>query len=363
MDTKQKKRRRLRRRFVPVLCISAVLSAIFFLIFLYLGKIPDSQYAAERWRGENDTRFAQVSWFAGSGDTLSPGQISAFRRNLSDRLLQEAETSEEDVLFTDAWSLGIQVSVTGEHGSADTAGFAVGGNFFFFHPLRLVSGSYLTESDVNSDRVLLDRELAWRLFGGTDLEGLSVTVNGTPMVVAGVVEREQDFATEKAVGEGMCLYMGTRAYQQLAANEENVRLIDCYELVCMQPVDSYAENLLSELFPVGQGTVLTNTGRFRISPILEMLRGFGERSMRKDALVLPYWENAARCLEDWCALFAALAIAFGLCPCVVVFVFVMVLLVRLKDRLTVLLPQLLDQAVERSRRRRNYKFEQERRIS
>ena len=53
---------------------------------------------------------------------------------------------------------------------------AVGGQFFEFHPLRLLSGSYIAEGDLSPDRVLLDRELAWELFGGTELTGMSVEV-------------------------------------------------------------------------------------------------------------------------------------------------------------------------------------------
>ena len=42
------------------------------------------------------------------------------------------------------------------------------------------------------DRVLLDRATAWLLFGGMDLTGMSFSLNGTPVVVAGVYSHETD---------------------------------------------------------------------------------------------------------------------------------------------------------------------------
>lgn len=61
----------------------------------------------------------------------------------------------------------------------------MGGNFFDFHPIRLLSGNYISPDDLMKDRVLLDEDTAWLLFGGTQLEGLSFKIDGVPFVVAG----------------------------------------------------------------------------------------------------------------------------------------------------------------------------------
>jgi len=92
---------------------------------------------------------------------------------------------------------------------------AVGGNFFDFHPIRLLSGNYITPDDLMQDRVLLDEETAWLLFGGTELSGMSFKINGVPFVVAGVIQREQDFASEKAYSSGMGIYMSYDGYSSL----------------------------------------------------------------------------------------------------------------------------------------------------
>jgi hypothetical protein len=36
------------------------------------------------------------------------------------------------------------------------------------------------------DRVVLDEEMAWKLFGAKDVSGLQVTIAGSPYLVAGV---------------------------------------------------------------------------------------------------------------------------------------------------------------------------------
>ena len=63
------------------------------------------------------------------------------------------------------------LTVSTERGNAQVKVTGVGGDYFRFHPLKLRSGSYLMETDLMKDRVLLDEELAWKLFGGMELTG------------------------------------------------------------------------------------------------------------------------------------------------------------------------------------------------
>ena len=110
-----------------------------------------------------------------------------------------ADIDTDSTLFTDAWSTFGKVKVSnGNKRSADVTVTAVGGNYFDFHPLRLLSGNYIKADDLMKDRVLLDPDTAWLLFGGTELSGMSFSINGVPYVVAGVVEREDDRFSKKA---------------------------------------------------------------------------------------------------------------------------------------------------------------------
>ena len=118
---------------------------------------------------------------------------------------QSLEAPENGSLYIDAYSTSATVTVSsdssGSGGSAQVEAVAVGGEFFYFHPLQLRSGAYISSDDLMDDLVVLMRRLAWRLFGGVELEGMTITLNGKPFVVAGVVSRENDFATKKLTAE------------------------------------------------------------------------------------------------------------------------------------------------------------------
>lgn len=340
-------------RFWIVNGVLALLALACLLVCLALSDTLESQKAARRWAGEGDTAFAQLSCFLSGDDALTLGDIYTFRQTLTTKLTEASmEAPENGSLFTDAWSSSGKLTAAGDNGSAETPVTAVGGNWFFFHPLRLLSGSYIAEDDMMDDRVVLDRELAWRLFGGVELAGMTVTIgaDAKPFVVAGVVERERDFASKKANTGETGLYMSYRAWEALTADAAEP--VECYEIVLPQPVDGFAENLVRENFKMGGGELVNNTKRYALGGVWKIIREFGTRSMHLNNVIYPDWENAARCFGDWCALFLALSIALAVCPAVTAFVTALVLLVRGKDRLAQKLPALASGAVDRLRQRR-----------
>ena len=276
-----------------------------------LAKLLPSQYAAERWAGEGDTVFRQVSCFLPADECLSLNQIHGFRYAILDQLHAAAIEADTDTrLFRDAWSATGKLNASSDLGKGEVSVIAVGGDFFLFHPLRLLSGNYLTENDVMDDRVLLDEDTAWLLFGGTDLEGMPMKLTGVPFTVAGVVQREQDFASRKAYTAGQGVFMSFDAYTRLKEGAG----ASCYELVMIDPVKNFVLNFVKEKFSIGQGEVVENTGRFAFGKVLGIVREFGTRSMQKLGVVNPYWENAARCVEDWCSLMSFFALLFLILP-------------------------------------------------
>lgn len=332
----------------------AVLAAVCLAVcFSFPGRLQ-SQFAAERWTGESELRFEQLSCFMSETDSLSLNNIYEFRYKLGTKLTEASlDSPENGSLFNDAWSASGKLTVYGDHGNAECSVIAVGGDYFSFHPLRLLSGSYISEDDLMYDRVLLDRELAWRLFGGTNLQGMTVTINNMPYVVAGVVEREQDFASRKAYDGGPGMYMSYASYSELTAGEDSPgEPIECYEIVMPQPVEGFAEGLINENFAVGEGELINNSGRFTFGEIFGIIKQFGTRSMHTTSVIYPYWENAARCLGDWCALFMLLALIFGASPLVCAFVVLMILLVRGKDYLADNVPEWTAGAIDRVRKKR-----------
>lgn len=311
MDRVQRKRR-LRLLLLTDLAL-LVLCALCVLTARHLSGLLPSQQAAERWQGDNDLRFDQVSCFLPVDERIQLNQVFQFRYDMLAKFKEALPDEEEPMrLFRDAWSTSGKVVAATSLGKGDARVIAVGGSFFDFHPIRLINGSYLSEEDLMQDRVLLDEDLAWLLFGGTELQGMELRLNGVPYVVGGVIQREQDFASKKAYTAGMGLYMSYDGYKQLYPNAG----IDCYELIMAQPVRNFTINFTREKFPIGQGSIVENTDRFSFARRMKVISQFGSRSMQSLGVVLPYWENAARCVEDWCALLTLLALVLALPPAV-----------------------------------------------
>ena len=333
--------KKLRAWALPIAAgILAVLCMVCLIWFGWLGRLLPSQKQAERWQGDGETKFAQISCFLPEDQKLSLQQVYAFRTEMLKALEAAAmDAKNASQLFSDAWSTSGKVDVSTDQGHGKVSVMAVGGSFFQFHPIRLLSGNYISPDDLMQDRVLLDEETAWLLFGGTELTGMSMKINGQPFVVAGVIEREQDFASKKAYSSGMGIFMSFDAYYSLLNGGSNAASapsgkqegdqpqtpapapsvgISCYETVLAEPVKGFTMNLAKEKFPIGGGMIVDNSGRFEPGTILKLLSDFGERSMQTHGVILPYWENAARCVEDWCLLALLLAIIAALMPAALV---------------------------------------------
>lgn len=270
-----------------------------------------TQSAAEVWQGQSDMRFAQVTALLPHTGGVEFGDVFTFRRTLDQAMIDASlEAPENGSLYVDAWSGSTSLSVTTEKTTLTVPTVGVGGEWFLFHPLDLRSGNYLSERDYMQDRVILDEELAWALFGSYDVAGMDVLIDGRPYPVAGVICREKDFASEKAYADGPGMFM---SYDALKALNEELK-ISCYELVMPDMISGYAEKLVREKFPLNGGEVVQNTGRYGFLRLMEVLGDFGERSMNTHGIIYPYWENAARLTEDYAAALQLALLVTAVCP-------------------------------------------------
>lgn len=323
--------------------ISALIALVCLSVFAHLGGLLEAQKAADRFAGEGLERAAQVSAFFPLGAGFDEAGVNGFRKNV-EAAMEEASLSapEGGSLFVDAYSAQSSLRVTGPRGSAEAAVTAVGGDFFFFHQLELRSGSYISGDDLMHDRVMLDEELAWRLFGGVELSGLTVYINEKPYVIAGVVSREDDFASERAYSAGAGLFM---AYDTLNAIQQTE--ISCYELAAADPVKDFVQNLVEERLAGYDALVVENSSRFGVEAGLRVLGDYGERSMNTAGVIFPWWENAARLVEDYAALMLLFGLLFSLLPAVLV----LVLALRFVKRQTKKLRPFLERRLDEHRKR------------
>lgn len=292
----------------------ALLAAVCGVIMAVLGGTLESQKADERWRGQSEERFAQVSIFFPVGSELDEMSLYSFHETINSKLLEAGlEQPETGSLWTECYSAKGKIMVEGSRGSSQAVALGVGGDFFTFHPLTLRSGSYISGDDLMGDRVVLDEELAWKLFGSVDLAGMSVTIGGVPYYIAGVVSREADFASSKAYTDGPGIFISYSALREMEACSG----ISCYELVCADPISGFASGVVTDgLSNNGAFPVVENSARYSFSGIFRVIGDFGERSMNNYGVVYPYWENAARLIEDYMALCLVLLIIFAALPVV-----------------------------------------------
>lgn len=350
-----------RKKRIFLLALNALLVLLVLLCLLtirILSANMEAQKAAERWQGESGTAFRQISCYLPVDEKQSLNDMYAFRYKLLDALHKAAlDIDTDESLFVDAWSAVDKLTVSSSRASGEASVIAVGGEFFQFHPIRLLSGSYLSENDLMQDRVLLDEDLAWLLFGGTELTGMSLKINGVPFVVGGVIEREQDFASQRAYTVGQGLYMSYDAYVSLTGNEQ---AITCYELVMPEPVKGFALDTVKTNFTLGRGEALENTGRFSLLRLYKLLGQAGTRSMQAMGLMYPYWENAARCVEDICVILLLAATVFAVIPLVTAVVYAVRLIKRGKEGLEEqVLPRIKDSAEEAVRVRQRRRWEKQ----
>lgn len=342
------KRPRLSTRQLVLLILAGVQLILAGLCALGLHRVRHTlitQSAAAAWRGESEMRFAQLSVFLPNDDLATEDDIRTFRQTLNSSLVTASlEAPEGGSLYDDAYSGTASLTVENGKKSVSVKTLGVGGDFFLFHPLRLLSGSYLTANDFMRDRVVLDENLAWALFGSSDVTGLSVTINGLQYPIAGVVAREDDFATKKAYTDDVGMFM---CYEAMNAISETK--LSCYELVAPNMVSGFAYGLLQEKFKPDGGVIVENSKRFSTFSLIDILLDFGTRSMNEKGVLYPYWENAARMCEDYAALYLLGLVLFLIYPIVLAIVWLVKFLRRTAERVGEEVAETVEQKIEENK--------------
>ena len=171
----------------------ALLVGIFALVLEAGKKSLTDQTLVNRW--SDGKEFAQISLFISPSQYVTNDEIGLYRHEIESGYKTkgmvaafEPETGNPNLM--DAYMATTTMDLKGEYGSKTLDTFCVGGDFFLFHPVRLLSGNYFSEDDLMHDYILLDEEAAWDLFGGTDVAGKKYFV----MVTHAPLNKEQHAA-------------------------------------------------------------------------------------------------------------------------------------------------------------------------
>lgn len=313
----KKKKRILSARQI-ILGISGAVSFLVCLLLwagieILINKQP-TQQMAERWSKEGEA--AQVSCFFSSNAMMDTDSIEMFRHTLDNALLEASIVQDSPNpgarLWADAYSADGKISLKTDRTTLEADAIGIGGDFFLFHPLTLISGSYFSGSDLNQDYCVIDEDAAWQLFGSNDVTGMTVTINGIPHIVTGVIHRDTGRMAKEAGLDTTVVYVSYSTLSELGSSNG----INHYEIVMPNPVSHYAYQYIADNIGVEEKEVeiVENSDRFSLLSRLKLLLAFGTRSMNGKAIIYPYWENVARGYEDILTLLTFFEVLFFLYP-------------------------------------------------
>lgn len=297
--------------------------AISFIIFLFLICLTnhmaaslDTQQMADRWSKEGNA--AQISCFFSTNAGVTEDLLKSFEHSL-DGALQEAAIEQESEnpgarLWVDAYSASGRITLSYEDTSLEADAIGIGGDFFLFHPLKLISGSFFSGNDLMQDYCVIDEDAAWQLFGSNDVAGMTVYVGNVPHIVTGVVERPAGRLEEAAGLDSTVVYVSYKTLSELGSDNG----INHYEIVMPNPVSDFAYNHVKENIGIEESEIeiLENSKRYSLLSRLKTLGAAGTRSMNGKAIIYPYWENLARGYEDIIAVLTLFMLLFLLYPVV-----------------------------------------------
>ena len=269
----------------------------------------------ERW-ADKDMDYGYVAAYFPADEGKSMDEFLSVRNELSKALTESSIEDKEDAReFIDAYSLETSVEVSGPR-SKNTSTFnvtAIGGDYFYFHPMEILSGNYITENDLMEDRVVIDDMVAWFLYGSTNVAGKYMNIGGNTYYIAGVVKPHDSSAAKKTYGERNRIFISAKAYKKMDAEAKYT----CYEVVYPDMITNFAYSKVRKVLGLPDESssvegdsaesdsaidVVNMTTRFRNGHIWEVLCQYGERSSHTDGIIYPFWENECRRIEDFLVL-------------------------------------------------------------
>ncbi len=254
-----------------------------------------SQNEADRWSAK-DLNYHQISAFSSGQDFES---ISRLRNTIATKLGEAGFTNESttgrlwiDAFYAMAEGQITRKSDTGFKSKDNIMVMGVGGDFFQFHLLDFICGSYFEDQNVMKDGIVLDRETAWSLFGAYDVIGKSVSINGQSFVVSGVYDMSNSRDEEYARDGKSYIFI---SYEYFNSIYEGMGITG-YETVIPNPIKNFAFNLIKDNVDE-DSIVVDNTNRFSFLSLAGKYKKLSHNFMKKNSVILPYWENEALAIE------------------------------------------------------------------
>ena len=258
-------------------------------------KYPD-QTVAERWDKKGE--YAHVSVFIKDTANYTKTEADGFEYQLNDKLdYNSIEANNEDARrFIYSYVSKTTISLEGSSDNIEVNCLAVGGDFFVFHPVKMITGAYFDGNDLMHDGIILDEETAWKLFGSNDIEGQKLLYGERVLYVKGVYERNEGKLFNYARGDDPEIFVPF----DLLNSEEFPLNITCLEVCMPNPVDNFATGIMDDIFKMQASEIemVENSKRYSTENLWVIYQNKKYRSMQNHDIIYPYWEKIARYEED-----------------------------------------------------------------
>ncbi len=307
--------------FISLFCIIVVV--VIHGIRIHMVKQLKDQQVVESWTDQND--WAQISCFFSISEDVQEDTIKKIRYELAEKLEEASFAVDEENssarLFVDSYSAMGEITLSFDENNFSGKAYGVGGDFFVFHPVTLVYGNYFSEANLMDDYVIIDEEIAWKLFGSSNVVGKYVTIQNIPHKIIGVYERTVSKMDELAGNDVPTLFL---SYQSLAKYGTN-KGIKNYEIIMPDPVSGFARNMVDEVLNMEEDrvSIVENSSRFQMDSLWEIATSFPSRSMSMNGIIYPFWENIARGYEDVAVILLKIELVLLVIPfCLCCFLFI-----------------------------------------
>ncbi len=285
------------------------LSAVTFLLFALLFLVGEGAVATmtgdldalsggERWSATGEP-YATIAVHTDTESAFTRNQVESYALSVDNGLLTASMASTEG---GSVWTYGYftedVLSVTGPKATANLQVMATGGSFFTFHPLTFLYGAPYTYDKSLPYGVVLDEYAAWRVFGASDVVGMTLTIGGKEFTVTGITAHERDSeGYKRAYGDLPRLYMSYYGYEVIEGDEK--ANITTLEMAIPNPVDGFAKNIFDNAVKTNEDTTVVQENHERYSLVnrFNRMKELPYMGMRNDRIVYPYFENELQVMD------------------------------------------------------------------
>ncbi len=314
-----------RLKYIIIIILNIIVITAICIMTIVGNSIADSQQYnlnADRWKNNSKEHFAQISTFLAKDSNFTTDNLNSLHGEIINSLSNASiQINEQNLPFSDAYSSQMGTfTVRGDlTGRSDAVLTAVGGDFFSFRNFQLINGAFFKDTDIMQDGAVIDRSLAWDLYGSYNVAGMNLYINGIKFYISGVIENPSTDPEKDCIGSLPRIYISYNGTSGLSATSggnlnntfldddtiitpavTNFTQITCYEIVLPNPVKDFGYNIIKKYFSENykeKYSIVKNSTRFEPSIRAKAFKKISDYAIIKNDIIYPYWENASRLVE------------------------------------------------------------------